>query len=148
MKRAFVAFAMCAASLATLASCSALGGPRKLQLRHNEQQLSSGVRYEDLFLGSGEKAKLGDKLVVDYTVWLSDGTRVDSTLDRGVPIEITLGEAPVHGLDEGMIGMQVEGRRRITVPPELGYGKEGVPDMVPPNATLVFEVHVVERAKD
>lgn len=139
-----LALLACCAALA-LESCGVLGlGPRKLQVEHKEGELASGVHFEDLFLGRGERAKLGDTLTVDYTLWLADGTRVDSTLDRGVPIPMKVGEALVRGLDEGLVGMQTDGRRKVTVPPELGYGAEGVPDMIPPNSTLVFEVHVLE----
>ena len=127
------------------ASCTQIGlQSRPVPMNHRMVELSSGVRVEDLFIGHGPAATNGDKLLLDYTVWLEDGTRVDSTLDRGVPETIAIGKAMVRGLDDGLIGMQAEGRRRITVPPELGYGSEGVEDLVPPDATLVFEVHVLE----
>lgn len=142
-RRTIAMFACCAAL--ALQSCGALGlGPRKLPVVHKEAALASGVHFEDLFLGRGERAKAGDTLTLDYTLWLADGTRVDSTLDRGVPIPMKIGEALVRGLDDALVGMQADGRRKVTVPPELGYGAEGVPDMVPPNSTLIFEVHVLE----
>lgn len=129
---------------AALASCAQIGlQARPVAMNHRSVQLSCGVEYEDLFLGHGPAATRGDSLELDYTLWLADGTRVDSTLDRGVPVTMKIGEAPVRGLDDGLTGIQVEGRRRITVPPELGYGAEGVEDMIPPNSKLVFEVHVV-----
>lgn len=126
------------------AACAQIGlQARPVPMNHREVRLSSGVTYEELFLGRGVAASRGDALEIDYTLWLADGTRVDSTLDRGVPLRMTIGEAPVRGLDEGLVGMQAGGRRKITVPPELGYGKEGVEDLIPPDATLVFEVHVI-----
>jgi len=131
-----------------LAGCAQIGlQDRRVPMNHREVLLSSGVRYEDLFHGHGPAATLGDVVELDYTLWLEDGTRVDSTLDRGVPVEMRIGSAPVRGLDEALIGMQAEARRRITVPPELGYGKEGVEDLIPPYATLVFEVHVVSVSR-
>lgn len=105
---------------------------------------TTGVLYEELMRGQGAPAEVGDEVLLDYVVSLEDGTRIDSTLDRGVPMPVRLGEAFVRGLDEGLAGICAEGRRRITVPPELAYGSAGVPGLVPPDATLVFEVHAVE----
>ncbi|MCY2959537.1 MAG: FKBP-type peptidyl-prolyl cis-trans isomerase [Planctomycetota bacterium] len=105
---------------------------------------TAGVMYEELMRGQGPCAETGDEVLLDYVVSLENGTRVDSTLDRGVPVPVRIGEAFVRGLDDGLAGICAEGRRRITVPPELAYGAEGVPGLVPPNATLVFEVHAVE----
>ena len=105
---------------------------------------TTGVVYEELALGRGEPAVAGDEVLIDYVVSLENGKPVDSTLDRGVPVTVKLGEAFVRGLDDGLAGIRAGGRRRITVPPELAYGDEGVPDLVPPGSTLVFEVHAVE----
>lgn len=141
MKRAAALLLACAA----LAGCRQVGmQPRKLPLPRQEVETTHGVRFEDLFLGQGPSATLGDELLLDYTLFLEDGARIDSTLDRGVPLVVKLGAAPIRGLDEGLIGMQGAGRRRIRVPPALGYGEEGVEGMIPPHATLVFEVHVLE----
>lgn len=127
-----------------LASCAQIGlQARPVAMNHRAVELSCGVSYEDLFVGRGPAATRGDELELDYTLWLADDTRVDSTLDRGVPVRMTIGEAPVRGLDDGLVGMQAGGRRKITVPPELGYGSDGVEELIPPDATLVFEVHVV-----
>jgi FKBP-type peptidyl-prolyl cis-trans isomerase len=139
-----LALLACVAPFA-LGSCGALGlGPRKVNLKHEDSVLASGVRYKELFLGRGPRAQMGDTVTLDYTLWLADGARVDSTLDRGVPMPVKVGEAPVRGLDDALVGMQADGRRRVTVPPELGYGADGVPDMIPPYSTLIFEVHVIE----
>ena len=132
-----------AACLLTTA-CAQIGfQQRPVRANHREVRLSSGVVYEELSLGQGVAATRGDRVELDYTLWLAGGTRVDSTLDRGVPIWITIGEAQVRGLDQGLVGMQAGGRRKIRVPAELGYGKEGVEDMIPPDAELVFEVHLL-----
>jgi FKBP-type peptidyl-prolyl cis-trans isomerase len=80
------------------------------------------------------------EVIFEYTVWLQDGTRVDSTYDRGVAITVQLGNAPLRAWDEGLVGIQAHGRRRMTVPPELAYGAKGVEGMIPPDATLVIEV--------
>jgi FKBP-type peptidyl-prolyl cis-trans isomerase len=128
--------------------CAQIGlQPRPVEVEHRKVATTSGLDYEELALGSGMAAAPGSSVTFDYTVWLADGTRVDSTLDRGVPITVTLGSAPLRAFDEGLAGMQPEGRRRLIVPPELAYGAEGVPDLVPPDATLVFEVHVLEVSR-
>jgi FKBP-type peptidyl-prolyl cis-trans isomerase len=113
--------------------------------REPEVRTPRGIGYDDVRVGKGPPAARGDSLLIDYTLWLEDGRRVDSTLDRGLPLWLTLGEAFVRGLDDGMEGMRAGGRRRIVVPPELGYGAEGVPGLIPANATLVFEVHLIQR---
>jgi FKBP-type peptidyl-prolyl cis-trans isomerase len=115
-----------------------------LGVTHQESITPGGVRWQDLFLGEGPAAQTGDTVVFDYTIFLGDGTRVDSTLDRGVPLEVQLGKVQVEGLNEGIVGMRPGGRRRMRVPPELAYGSVGVPDLVPPDALLDCEVHLVE----
>ena len=90
------------------------------------------------------KAKEGDTVQIHYTGWLDDGTKFDSSLDRGQPFVFTLGANEViRGWDLGVEGMQVGGKRKLTIPPELGYGASGAGDAVPPNATLVFEVELL-----
>jgi FKBP-type peptidyl-prolyl cis-trans isomerase len=106
--------------------------------------MSNGVRYQELFLGSGPAAVHGDELLVDYVVALPDETRVDSTVDRGLPVTMEVGHALVPGLDDALVCMRPDGRRRIWVPAALAYGEKGVEDMIPPNSDLVFEVHVLE----
>jgi FKBP-type peptidyl-prolyl cis-trans isomerase len=138
--------------IGTLACVLALAaGCRQLSLQakpvdvHSEEvSTESGVRYEDRVLGEGEPAAHGDQVQIDYTVWLESGERVDSTLDRGVPITVKIGEAPIKGLDEGLVGMRCKGHRRLVIPSELAYGKEGVEGLFPPDANLVFEVTLVK----
>jgi peptidylprolyl isomerase len=106
---------------------------------------ASGLQYEDLVVGTGPEAGAGDAVSVDYTGWLEDGTKFDSSLDRGVPFEFTLGQGNViKGWDEGVAGMKVGGKRRLIIPPDLGYGASGAGGVIPPNATLIFEVELLE----
>ena len=128
-----------------LAGCKHIAlGDRPMPVQHGSARTTSGLAYEDLFLGSGPEARTGDEVTFEYTVWLEDGTRVDSTYDRGVAITVRLGSAPLRCWDEGLVGVKPQGRRRLVVPPGLAYGEKGVGGMVPPNATLVVEVLVLE----
>jgi peptidylprolyl isomerase len=105
----------------------------------------SGLQYQDEALGSGQEAKAGDHVVVHYTGTLMDGRKFDSSRDRGRPFEFALGEGTViRGWDEGVAGMKPGGRRRLVIPPELGYGSRGAGGVIPPNATLVFDVELME----
>lgn len=106
---------------------------------------SSGLIYEDVTVGSGAPATLGQTVSVHYTGWLTDGTKFDSSKDRNEPFEFPLGAGYViRGWDEGVQGMQVGGVRKLTIAPELGYGVRGAGGVIPPNATLVFEVELLE----
>ena len=107
-------------------------------------KLASGLAYEDLVVGNGKMADPGLKVAVHYTGRLTDGTKVDSSWDRGQPYEFTLGAGEViRGWDEGIKGMRVGGKRKLTIPPDMAYGAAGSGSVVPPNATLVFEVELV-----
>ena len=105
----------------------------------------SGLKYEDLTEGTGAAAVAGQRVVVHYTGWLMDGRKFDSSRDRNEPFEFALGTGHViRGWDEGVAGMKIGGTRRLTIPPQLGYGARGAGGAIPPNATLVFEVELLE----
>jgi FKBP-type peptidyl-prolyl cis-trans isomerase FkpA len=106
---------------------------------------ASGVRIEELVVGTGAAAERGKTVVVHYTGWLTDQTKFDSSHDRGQPFSFVLGAgAVIRGWDQGVQGMKVGGRRRLTIPPDMAYGAAGVPPVIPANATLVFEVELLE----
>jgi FKBP-type peptidyl-prolyl cis-trans isomerase len=110
---------------------------------------SSGLKYHDEAVGTGAAAKAGDTVNVQYTGWLrnkdgSKGTKFDSSRDRGQPFTFTLGQQMViAGWDEGVAGMHVGGKRTLVVPAALGYGARGAGGVIPPNATLIFDVELV-----
>jgi len=104
----------------------------------------SGLKYEELTEGTGEVATAGTRVSVHYTGWLTDGQKFDSSKDRDEPFEFSLGAGMViRGWDEGVQGMKVGGVRKLTIPPQLGYGVRGAGGVIPPNATLVFEVELL-----
>lgn len=109
---------------------------------------ASGLKYEDVKAGTGDTAEAGKSVSVHYTGWLTNGTKFDSSKDRGQPFEFPLGGGRViRGWDEGVQGMKVGGVRKLTIPPELGYGARGAGGVIPPNATLVFEVELLKVGK-
>ncbi|HET9963472.1 MAG TPA: FKBP-type peptidyl-prolyl cis-trans isomerase [Nitrospiraceae bacterium] len=105
----------------------------------------SGLKYVDLVVGTGREAAVGDQATVHYTGWLTDGKKFDSSVDRREPFSFPLGSGRViRGWDEGVVGMKVGGKRKLTIPPQLGYGSRGAGGVIPPNATLVFDVELLE----
>lgn len=104
----------------------------------------SGLKYEDVEVGTGPSPKPGQTVVVHYTGWLMDGTKFDSSRDRGEPFRFPLGQGQViRGWDEGLATMKVGGQRILMIPPELGYGARGAGGVIPPNATLKFDVELL-----
>ncbi len=104
----------------------------------------SGLKYEDLKIGTGAEAKAGQAVSVHYTGWLTDGKKFDSSKDRGQPFQFALGAGQViKGWDEGVQGMKIGGTRKLTIPSGLGYGARGAGNAIPPNATLIFEVELL-----
>ena len=102
------------------------------------------LQIEDIEVGTGDEAASGHKVSVHYTGWLTDGNKFDSSKDRGTPFEFALGGGQViKGWDQGVAGMKVGGKRKLTIPSELGYGARGAGAAIPPNATLVFEVELL-----
>ena len=110
----------------------------------NATTTASGLKYEDVKVGTGETATAGTTVSVHYTGWLTDGKKFDSSKDRGKPFEFPLGGGRViKGWDEGVEGMKVGGVRKLTIPASLGYGSRGAGGVIPPDATLVFEVELL-----
>ena len=104
----------------------------------------SGLVIEELIVGDGAVAGAGQRVRVHYTGWLTNGTKFDSSKDRDDPFVFPLGGGRViRGWDEGVAGMKVGGKRKLTIPPDLGYGARGAGGVIPPNATLVFEVELL-----
>lgn len=106
--------------------------------------MSDELKIKELTVGEGAEAVTGNDVSVHYTGWLLDGAKFDSSLDRGRPFEFKLGAGRViAGWDQGVAGMKVGGKRKLIIPPELGYGARGAGGVIPPNATLVFEVELL-----
>ena len=105
---------------------------------------SSGLKYRILKKGNGKVAKDGQAVSVHYTGWLTDGTKFDSSVDRGQPFQFNLGAGQViKGWDEGVAGMKVGEKRKLVIPSDLGYGVQGAGNTIPPNATLIFDVELL-----
>jgi FKBP-type peptidyl-prolyl cis-trans isomerase len=105
---------------------------------------NASLQIEEMQVGTGAEAHAGHTVEVHYTGWLTDGKKFDSSKDRGKPFRFTLGKKQViAGWDQGVEGMKVGGKRKLTIPPELGYGAKGFPGAIPPNSTLVFEVELL-----
>ena len=124
-----------------MADASALGGPMEAE---KPQVTASGLKIIDLVVGTGDVASSGQTVAVHYRGTLEDGTQFDASYDRGTPFEFPLGAGRViKGWDEGVQGMKVGGQRKLVIPPDLGYGSRGAGRVIPPNATLIFEVELL-----
>lgn len=110
-----------------------------------EVTLPSGLKYQELTVGPGAEATNGKRVSIHYTGRLTNGEKFDSSLDRGQPLEFTLGAGEmIAGFDAGVLGMKVGGKRKITLPPDLAYGAAGRPPVIPPNSTLIFDLELVD----
>jgi FKBP-type peptidyl-prolyl cis-trans isomerase len=110
-----------------------------------EVTMPDGLQYSDDVVGTGAEATAGKTVVVHYTGWLMDGTKFDSSIDRDQPFSFPLGAGQViKGWDEGVAGMKVGGQRTLIIPPALGYGARGAGNVIPPNATLKFQVQLLD----
>lgn len=115
-------------------------------MAENNQEVTtpSGLKYVDQAVGTGEVAVAGKNVNVHYTGWLENGKKFDSSVDRGQPFSFPLGAGRViKGWDEGVQGMRVGGKRKLTIPSDLGYGSRGAGGVIPPNATLIFDVELL-----
>jgi peptidylprolyl isomerase len=137
-----------ASAAAALALFAAAIAPAASAAETHTVTLASGLKYTDTKVGTGPAAKSGDKVVMQYTGWLDEngkkGKKFDSSFDHGKPFTFTLGAHQViPGWDEGIVGMKAGGERTLIIPPDLAYGSQGADSVIPPNATLLFDVELV-----
>jgi peptidylprolyl isomerase len=142
-------------SASTLAVVTSLGGtlalsatPASAQTQGKTMTTPSGLQITDTKVGTGAQPQTGQTCVMHYTGWLyqngAKGAKFDSSLDRGEPFEFAIGQGQViKGWDEGVASMKVGGKRSLVIPPQLGYGARGAGGVIPPNATLIFDVELL-----
>jgi FKBP-type peptidyl-prolyl cis-trans isomerase len=134
--------------LATSMACNQTTAPtttQGLSAKTTEVTMPDGLKFTDDVVGTGTEAQTGKTVSVHYTGWLADGTKFDSSRDRNTPFSFPLGQGQViKGWDEGVAGMKVGGKRTLTIPADLGYGARGAGGVIPPNATLKFEVELLD----
>ena len=137
-----VSIAQTAAKKTTTAK-SAASGPTKVT--GAPTKTASGLEYWDIKVGTGAAAQTGKQVKVDYTGWLMNGKKFDSSVGTGRPFDFMLGASQViKGWDEGVVGMKVGGKRQLRIPPDLAYGAGGHPPQIPANSTLLFDVRLVD----
>lgn len=142
MRFLIVLIVLALALLSPLEAAEKEKGPAQ---KENTVKTASGLEYVDQVEGKGASPKKGQTVVVHYTGWLTDGKKFDSSRDRNEPFAFQIGVGQViPGWDEGVMTMKVGGKRKLTIPPDLAYGKRGAGGVIPPNATLVFDVELLD----
>ncbi len=122
----------------------ASAGPQEGTRKMSQVTTPSGLEYVDEVVGTGKSPQQGQTVIVHYTGWLTNGQKFDSSVDRGQPFEFVIGTGQViKGWDEGVASMKVGGKRKLIIPPDLGYGARGAGGAIPPNAQLIFEVQLL-----
>ncbi|HKM85997.1 MAG TPA: FKBP-type peptidyl-prolyl cis-trans isomerase [Terriglobales bacterium] len=151
MKTVVVILALALLALASVAILKAVpadktvGGSGPTKVTGEPTKTASGLEYWDIKVGTGAVAQSGQHVKVDYTGWLTNGKQFDSSVGTGKPFGFMLGAGQViKGWDEGVAGMKVGGKRQLRIPPDLAYGAKGYPGAIPPNATLIFDVQLVD----
>ncbi len=151
MRTVVVILALALAALASVAILKAapadktVGGSGPTKVTGEPTKTASGLESWDIKVGTGAVAQSGQHVKVDYTGWLTNGKQFDSSVGTGKPFGFMLGAGQViKGWDEGVVGMKVGGKRQLRIPPDLAYGAKGYPGAIPPNATLVFDVQLVD----
>lgn len=151
MKTVIVMLALALLAVASLAiaqtapakKSAPASGPTKVT--GEPTKTASGLEYWDIKVGTGATAQTGQHVKVDYTGWLTNGKKFDSSVGTGKPFDFLLGAGQViKGWDEGVVGMKVGGKRQLRIPPDLAYGAAGYPGAIPPNSTLIFDVQLVD----
>jgi peptidylprolyl isomerase len=145
MKSMYVVFFVLFTFLAAVSGQAQNDNSSPTKVEGKGKSTSSGLQYWDLKEGTGTTASTGKTVSVHYTGWLAkDGKKFDSSVDRGQPFMFQLGAGQViKGWDEGVAGMKIGGKRQLRIPPELGYGARGAGGVIPPNATLIFDVELL-----